>query len=250
MEFHTYGEQHSAVLLLLPGLGVSHEIFQPLVELLSVDFQIVAIGLDGFLLGGPSRYTSIDDQACEVIRYVREHYSGRIDAAYGLSLGGKILSRILERNEVGIDHAIMDAAPLLPLPRWLCGPLRYYQSFNVWTCYHWPKFWRVLLRSHYIDVLLYELRKVYPSGGGRAVRDGYKNVYTSKLESISGPDIHYWYGSKEALVARPQVKHLKTLCPRVCVEVFKKMNHGQLLVDHPEEVARRIKTMVFSEQMI
>ena len=98
MEFHTYGERHSPMLLLLPGLGVSYEIFQPLVELLSADFHIVTIGIDGFLLGGPSRYTSIDDQAEQVIRYVREHHGGHVEAAYGLSLGGKILSRILERG--------------------------------------------------------------------------------------------------------------------------------------------------------
>lgn len=39
----------------------------------------------------------------------------------------------------------------------------------------------------------------------------------------------------------PQVKHLKQLYPDVQVEVFPKMNHGQLLVDHPKEVAKRIE---------
>lgn len=60
------------------------------------------------------------------------------------------------------------------------------------------------------------------------------------LESIHGADIHFWYGTLEAFVAKPQVEHLKTLCPDVQVEVFPKMNHGQLLVDHPEEVSKRI----------
>lgn len=70
--------------------------------------------------------------------------------------------------------------------------------------------------------------------------DGYKSVYTNKLESISGPDIQYWHGSLEAFVARPQAEHIKKLCPEVRIEIFPKSNHGQLLVDHPEEVARRI----------
>jgi hypothetical protein len=29
-------------------------------------------------------------------------------------------------------------------------------------------------------------------GGTKAVLDGYTSVYTTKLESISGNDIHYW----------------------------------------------------------
>ena len=171
---------------------------------------------------------------------MKDHFDGRLDAAYGLSLGGKILSRVLERDEIAVSHAFLDAAPLLPLPKRLVNPLRYYQCSNVWTCYHWTGFWRRVFHSHYFDVLLDEMKKVYPYGGGQAVLDGYKSVYTNKLESISGPDIHFWYGTKEAFVAKPQVRHLLALCPSAHVEIFPGLNHGQLLVDHPAEVARRI----------
>ena len=153
MTFNTYGENGKPRLLLIPGLGVSHEIFLPLTGLLQDRFHIVAVGIDGFLLGQESTYTSVDDQATQAIRYVQERLDGHLDVAYGLSLGGKILSRILERNEIVIDHAILDAAPLLPLPKWSVDPLRYYQSFNVWTCYHWTGFWKWVFHSHYFDVL-------------------------------------------------------------------------------------------------
>ena len=240
MTFDIYGNKENPCLLLLPGLGVSREIFLPLIELMRDKFHVIVAGIDGFLLGKESQFTSVNDQAAQVIGYVKEHLDGHLDVAYGLSLGGKILSRIMERNEIVIDHAIMDAAPLLPLPKWLVDPLRYYQSANVWTCYHWTGFWRWVFHSHYFDVLLDECRKVWPYGKGKAVRDGYKDVYTNKLESIHGADIHFWYGTKEAFVAKPQVDHLLKLCPEAHIEVFPKMNHGQLLVDHPDEVARRI----------
>ena len=240
MTFNTYGDKERPRLLLIPGLGVSYEIFLPLIGLLKDKFHIVAVGVDGFLLGKESRFTSVDDQAAQVIKYVNDRFDGHLDVVYGLSLGGKILSRILERDEIVIDHAIMDAAPLLPLPRWSVDPIRYYQSFNVWTCYHWTGFWRWVFHSHYFDVLLEECRKVWPYGKGKAVRDGYKDVYTNKLESIHGADIHFWYGTKEAFVAKPQAEHLLKLCPGAHIEVFPGMNHGQLLVNHPEEVARKL----------
>ena len=240
MTFNTYGDSKNPALLLIPGLGVTFEIFLPLIELTKNKYYIVAAGIDGFLLNKESQFTSVDDQAVQIIGYIQEHLNGHLDAAYGLSLGGKILSRIMERNEVLIDHAIMDAAPLLPLPRWTANPLRYYQSLNVWTCYHWTGFWKLVFHSHYFDVLLDECKKAWPSGKGKAVRDGYKDVYTNKLESIHGSDIHYWYGTKEAFVAKPQAKHLLKVYPGTRVEVFPKMNHGQLLIDHPEEIAARI----------
>ena len=244
MDFKVFGKEGAPTLMLIPGLGVSYEIFLPLIGLLGDKFRIIAVQVDGFTLGRYTRFTSIDDQAAQVITQVKEQYGGRLDCAYGLSLGGKILSRVLERNEITVDHAILDAAPLLPLPKWLESPLRHYQCANVWTCYHWTGLWKWVIHSHYFDVLLDECRKVYPYGRGRAVLDGYKSVYTNKLESISGPDIHYWYGTLEAFVAKPQAEHLKALCPSVSIEVFPKLNHGQLLVDHPDEVARRIEEIV------
>ena len=241
MKFELLGKEGAPSLMLIPGLGVSYEIFLPLVELLKDKFRIIAVQVDGFTLGEQTRFTSVDDQAAQAIAFIRERFCGHLDGAYGLSLGGKILSRILERDEVTVDHAILDAAPLLPLPKWLVGPLRYYQSYNVWTCYHWTGFWRRVFHSHYFDVLLDECRKTFPYGGRRAVLDGYKSIYTNKLESIHGADIHFWYGTKEAFVAKPQVEHLQKLCPELHVEVFPKSNHGQLLVDHPDEVAKRIE---------
>ena len=126
MTFNTYGNKENQSLLLIPGLGVSHEIFLPLIGLLKDKYYIIAVGIDGFLLGQASQFTSVDDQAVQAIQYVQKNLNGHLDVAYGLSLGGKILSRMMERNEIVIDHAIMDAAPLLPLPKWMVNPLRYY----------------------------------------------------------------------------------------------------------------------------
>ena len=240
MDFKIYGNIEAPTLLLIPGLGVSYEIFLPLIKLLEERFRIIAVQVDGFTIGVNTRFTSVDDQAGQIIGFVRQHCGGRLNSAYGLSLGGKILSRILERNEIIISHAIMDAAPLLPLPKWLVGPLRHFQSYNVWTCYYWTGFWKRVFHSHYFDVLLDECRKVFPFGGRQAVLDGYKDVYTNKLESITGADIQFWYGTKEAFVAKPQVRHLISLCQDARITVFPGMNHGQLLIDRPEEVARRI----------
>lgn len=181
MKTHIYGTEGNPSLMLLPGLGVSYEMFLPLISLLEDRFHIVAVEVDGFILGEFTSFTSIDDQAGQAIAYVKENLGGRLDCAYGLSMGGKILSRMLERDEIAIGTAILDAAPLLPLPRWLVGPLRHYQSLNVWTCYHWTGFWKWVFHSHYFDVLLDECRKVWPYGKSRAVLDGYKDIYTHRL---------------------------------------------------------------------
>lgn len=248
MDFKTFGKAGAPTIMLIPGLGVSYEIFMPLIEMLEERFHIIAVQIDGFTLGSNTEFTSIDDQAIQVINYIQEIHSGKLDIVYGLSLGGKIVSRVLERNSITIHHAIMDAAPLLPLPRWLVWPLKHLQCANVWSCYHWTGLWRRIFHSHYFNVLLDECKKVYPFGGSKAVLDGYTSVYTSKLEKIYGNDIHYWHGTKEAFVAKPQVKHLTRLFQNTHLEIFKGLNHGQLLIDYPEEVAKRVIGLIYNEK--
>ncbi|MBR2318963.1 MAG: alpha/beta hydrolase [Bacteroidaceae bacterium] len=240
MNFKTFGDDSLPSLMLIPGLGVSHEIFVPLIEILKDRFNIITVEIDGFTLGKNTEFTTVHDQARQAIEYIKRKNGGKIECIYGLSLGGKILSCMLERNEVVIGHAIMDAAPLLPLPAYLVNILRYIQYLNVRSCYRQTGFWKRLFPSHYFGVLLDECRKIYPFGGKQAILDGYKSVYTTGLHSVSGADIHYWHGTKESFAAKPQVKHLKRINPDTHFEIFKGMNHGQLLIDHPDAVAERI----------
>ena len=61
MTFNTYGNIDHPGLLLIPGLGVSHEIFLSLIDLLQDKFFIIAAGINGFLIGQKSQFTSVDD---------------------------------------------------------------------------------------------------------------------------------------------------------------------------------------------
>ena len=122
--------------------------------------------------------------------------------------------------------------------------MRYYQSFNVWCSYHMSGFFKWLFRSHYFDTLLDELAKVYPSGYGRAVRDAYKSIYTSRLECVRSTDVHYWYGQHEAFVAKYMFRHLESLAPHCRITRFPRMQHGQLVIDYPDRVAQMLVEIV------
>lgn len=249
MLFNTFGNSAQKTLLLVHGLGVSYQVFDELIEHLQGRYHIIAVQVDGFLIDDENKpissaFTSIDDQVEQLVQHIHTAYDGHLDAAYGLSMGGCIVAKLQERTEVAIDHVILDAAPLLPLPRWSIDPLRYYQSFNVWCSYHMSGFFKWLIRSHYFDTLLDELAKVYPSGYGRAVRDAYKSIYTSRLERVRSTDMHYWYGQHEAFVAKYMFRHLEALAPHCHITRFPHMQHGQWVIDHPDSVAQLLVEII------
>ena len=240
MLFNTFGDPTQKSLMLVHGLGVSYQVFLPLIERLQARYRIIAVQVDGFLIDAKnapisSSFTSVDDQVDQLVEHIRTVYGGHLYAAYGLSMGGCIVAKLQERADISIDHVILDAAPLVPLPRWSIDPLRYYQSFNVWCSYHMSGFFKWLFRSHYFDTLLDELAKVYPSGYGCAVRDAYKSIYTSRLESVRCADVHYWYGQHEAFVAKYMFCHLVLFLP---VSIFLHHTKFNLRIGSPMLLAK------------
>lgn len=97
MLFTTFGNPTHKTLMLIHGLGVSYQVFAPLIEHLQERYYIVAVQVDGFLLDAegkaiPSVFTSINDQVDQLVEHIRTKYDGHLDAAYGLSMGGCIVA--------------------------------------------------------------------------------------------------------------------------------------------------------------
>ena len=72
MNFNVFGNKNAPTLMLIPGLGVSYEIFIPLINLLENDFQIIAVEVDGFVVGKHTHFTSVDEQAVQIIDYIKK----------------------------------------------------------------------------------------------------------------------------------------------------------------------------------
>ena len=61
------------------------------------------------------RFTSIEDNAQEIIDYIENDYDGHICLIGGLSLGGQILLEILSRKNDICDYAIVESALAVPM---------------------------------------------------------------------------------------------------------------------------------------
>ena len=67
MLFNTFGNPTHKTLMLIHGLGVSYQVFSPLIEHLQALYHIIAVQVDGFLINTENKlvasdFTSIDNQ--------------------------------------------------------------------------------------------------------------------------------------------------------------------------------------------
>ena len=114
MNFKEYGDNSKDTIMLLHGGGLSWWNYREEAEKLQESYHIVIPILDGHSDSDRS-FTSIEDNAQEIIDYITNNYNGHIRLMGGLSLGGQILLEILSRKNDICDCAIIESALAIPM---------------------------------------------------------------------------------------------------------------------------------------
>ena len=114
MNLKEYGDSNNETIILLHGGGLSWWNFKDEAEILKNKFHVIIPILDGHS-GSDRDFTSIEDNAQEIIEYIIKNFNGHVYLIGGLSLGGQILLEILSRKNDICDFAIIESALTIPM---------------------------------------------------------------------------------------------------------------------------------------
>lgn len=114
MKFKEYGNKSNKTIMLLHGGGLSWWNYRDEAEELQSKYHIIIPILDGHS-GSDREFTSIEDNAQEIVDFIVNNYDGHITLIGGLSLGGQILLEILSRKKDICDFAIVESALVVPM---------------------------------------------------------------------------------------------------------------------------------------
>ena len=113
MKYVEYGTENKDVILLLHGGGLSWWNFREGAELLQSDYHVILPVLDGHS-GSDRNFTTIEDNAGEIISFIDDHFGGRVLLIGGVSLGAQILLEMLARRGDICRYAIVESALVIP----------------------------------------------------------------------------------------------------------------------------------------
>ena len=113
MTFHEFGEPSRDTVVLLHGGGLSWWNFREVAELLQNGFHVVVPVLDGHA-GSDRGFTSIEDNAAEIISFIDERFGGHVKLVGGLSLGAQVLVEMLCRHGDVCSYAVVESAAVIP----------------------------------------------------------------------------------------------------------------------------------------
>jgi len=113
MTYKEYGKQNDDVIILLHGGGLSWWNYRETAERLQSDFRVILPVLDGHA-DSDKGFTTIENNAADLIAFIDENFGGKVLLIGGLSLGGQVLLEMLDQRENICRYAIVESALVVP----------------------------------------------------------------------------------------------------------------------------------------
>ena len=245
MQYKEYGSQNNKVVILLHGGGLSWWNYRDAAIQLQNDYHIVIPILDGHAECDKD-FSTIEDNAAEIISFIDDMFGGSVLLISGLSLGGQILLEMLSQRKDICRFAMIESALVIPseVTRALIKP-----AFG--SCYG-------LIRQKWFSKLQFHSLRIDPKLFDDYYRDTCRitrhnmiaflqeNAVYSMKETLkeSTAEIHLFVGEKENKNILHSAEKIHAVVKNSTVHVLCGLYHGEFSINFPQRFVDELKTIV------
>ena len=241
MNYREFGKQNSNVIILLHGGGLSWWNYRKEAEMLQNDFHVILPVLDGHAESDRD-FTTIEDNAKEIISFIDETFDGSVLLIGGLSLGGQILLEIMSRRADICEYAIVESALVVP------SKMIYSMIKPVFgNCYG-------LIKHKWFSKLQFKSLKMNQEFFDDYYRDTCKitkqnmiaflqanSMYSIKdLLSDSNAKVSIFVGGQENSSMKSSAKTISKIIEGSSLRIKEGMYHGEFSINHPGDYVKEI----------
>ena len=245
MNYVEYGKGNSNVIILLHGGGLSWWNYKEIAEILQTNYHIIIPILDGHA-GSDKRFTTIENNALEIIEFINDKLDGSILLIGGLSLGGQILLEILSRRKDICKYAIVESTLVIP------------SKFTYFTikpafggCYGLIKYkWFSKLQFKSLRIKQYLFDNYYKDTCAITKADMIAFLQENSLYSLkdgieeSKAIVHIFVGEKENHSMKKSAELIHKKLQNSSIQVLPNMYHGEFSINHADYYSRRLLEII------
>lgn len=250
MNYREFGDRTKETVLLLHGGGLSWWNFREVARMLEGDYHVVLPILDGHS-GSDRVFTTIKDNAEEIIAFIDENLGGSVLLLGGLSLGAQIALEILCMRKNICKHAVIESAAVLPAK--MTNALIKSSVSPTFGLIKNRGFSKMQFKALHIKDDLFE--------------DYYRDTCAVKKEDMIAfmkastsfclcesakdiaSDVHVFTGERERRVIRKSAGIISSLVPGCRMHVMRGLYHGEFSINHAQEYADSLKQIVQCEEV-
>ena len=247
MKYAEYGLMQNETVIFLHGGGLAPWNYCDKAEQLQDRFHIIIPVLDGHN-GSDADFTTIENNADEIINYIDENFCGRIFMICGLSLGGQILTEILAKRKDICKYAIIESTLVIPMKITyafiqpivaICYPLikkRWFARLQFKTLHIKES----LFEDYYRDsaaISKENMLAFLKANSDYKLKDSVKESLARVLILV---------GSKESRIMKKSAEILYEQIPNATLEVLSGYYHGDLGINHASEYIQKIDDLILT----
>jgi len=254
MKVYEFGKEHAKSFVMFQCAAEPWWVFKASAEEMAKDYHVYLMIADGHDELG-TEFVSLEKYAKDAAGYLKAQGIDRVDAMYGVSMGGAAVIRFLATEDIPVEKAIIDAGITpYPYPKWICRLI----SVKDWIM--------IMLgtRSLRMMKLACPPERWTPKGEDpeehyRALHKFFKHHYSARTiynafwstNNYSMPDpvpqvdtkIEYWYGEEEKRAREKEhdIEFVNKAFPQTVFKEFKGLAHAELVMMFPERFAAEVK---------
>ena len=211
MKVYEFGKEHMQSFAMFQCAVEPWWVFKASAEEMAKDYHVYLFIADGHDELG-TEFVSLEKYAKDAAEYLRAQGIGRVDAMYGVSMGGAAVIRFLATEDIPVEKAIIDAGITpYPYPKLIC---------------------RLISVKDWIMIML----------GTRSLRM-MKLACPPERWTPKDTKIEYWYGEEEKRAREKEhdIEFVRRTYPQTVFREFKGLAHAELVMMFPERFAWEVK---------
>ncbi len=245
MQYKEYGKGNTDTIILLHGGGLSWWNFRSEAELLQEEYHVILPVLDGHA-DSDRPFTSIEDNASELILFIDEDCGGQVLLIGGLSLGAQILLETLSQRSDICRYALVESAAVIPskLTNVLIGPA-FGSSYGLIKNRSFAKmqFKSLRIREDLFEDYYHDTCKISKPDMIAFMK---ANTSYSLKESLAdtAAQVHILAGEKENREILRSADLIQKALPSSSLNILPDLHHGEFSLNYPEQYVRYMSEMI------
>ena len=242
MNYKEFGKGNPETIILLHGGGLSWWNYREEAEALKDEYHIIIPILDGHA-DSDKHFTTIENNAADIISFINESMGGHVFLISGLSLGGQILLEILSQQGDICKHAVIESAMAIPSKM---------TNIMIRPAFGWSF---PLIRQKWFSKLQFRQLRIKQELFDDYYRDtcmiekeymiAFLEANTSyRLKEPLGhctADVHIYYGEKETRGIKHSARIIGEALPESTITPLPGMYHGDLSINHAADYIAAVR---------